>query len=161
MAKIPMGGYGRGAGQAPVVQTRVGPAGVGEVAQAVGELGQTGMQIADRAQRAQEVELRRQKEEAETVARARALNAQLDYEIEVQDGTLQSEDAITTGSMDYRKAGEDFTQRVSQIKAPDIDGLAPEAKLAYDRGIQRTARTGELKCDGPCRPPSAASCAAR
>lgn len=145
MAKIPMGGFGRGAGQAPVVQTRVGPAGVGEVAQAVGELGQAGMQIADRAQRQQELELRRQKEEAETVARARAMNAQLDYEIEVQDATLQTEDAITTGSMDYRKAGEDFTQRVSQIKAPDIDDLAPEAKLAYDRGIQRTARTGELK----------------
>ncbi|HFF6210895.1 TPA: hypothetical protein ACGCHH_000820 [Stenotrophomonas maltophilia] len=145
MAKIPTGGFGRGAGQASVIQTRVGPAGVGEVAQAVGELGQAGMQIADRAQRQQEVELRRQKEEAETVARARALNAQLDYEIEVQDATLQTEDAITTGSMDYRKAGEDFTQRVSQIKAPDIDGLAPEAKLAYDRGIQRTARTGELK----------------
>ena len=145
MAKIPMGGFGRGATQAPVVQTRVSGAGVGAVAEAVGNLGQTGMAVADRAQSAVEQEERRQKQEAETLARAKAMNAQLDYEIAVQDATLQTEDAIATGGLDHRQAAEDYSSKVAQIERPSIDGLSPDAKLAYERGTTRAAHSGQMK----------------
>ncbi|KAK6697410.1 hypothetical protein SNK04_013982 [Fusarium graminearum] len=114
MAKIPTGGFGRGATQAPVIRTAVSGAGVGAVAEAVANLGQTGMAVADRAQTVVDQEARRQKQQDETLARAKALNAQLDYEMAVQDATLQTEDSLATGGLDHRQAGQEYSSRWSR-----------------------------------------------
>ncbi|MGH3799428.1 MAG: hypothetical protein ACREPD_04990 [Stenotrophomonas sp.] len=145
MAKIPQGNFGQGAGQAPVVQTRVSGAGRDAVAQAVGELADTGSRIANHAQVLQEQEARRQKTEDEALARAKAANAQLDYEIEVQDRTLATQDAVVTGGLNYEQAKEQYAAEIGKIKAPEVQGLAPDMQIAYERGIQRTQRSGELK----------------
>lgn len=145
MAKIPTGGFGRGATQAPVIRTAVSGAGVGAVAEAVANLGQTGMAVADRAQTVADQEARRQKQQDETLARAKALNAQLDYEMAVQDATLQTEDSLATGGLDHRQAGQEYSSKVGQIQRPSIEGLAPDDQLAYERGTQRAAHAGQMK----------------
>ncbi|KAK6697315.1 hypothetical protein SNK04_014233 [Fusarium graminearum] len=103
------------------------------------------MAVADRAQTVVDQEARRQKQQDETLARAKALNAQLDYEMAVQDATLQTEDSLATGGLDHRQAGQEYSSKVEQIQRPSIEGLAPDDQLAYERGTQRAAHAGQMK----------------
>ncbi|KAK6697153.1 hypothetical protein SNK04_014241 [Fusarium graminearum] len=141
MAKIPTGGFGRGATQAPVIRTAVSGAGVGAVAEAVANLGQTGMAVADRAQTVVDQEARRQKQQDETLARAKALNAQLDYEMAVQDATLQTEDSLATGGLDHRQAGQEYSSRWSRSSGRRA---AHAGQMKVQRAVQ-TAQRADLR----------------
>ncbi|KAK6697277.1 hypothetical protein SNK04_014195 [Fusarium graminearum] len=102
------------------------------------------MAVADRAQTVVDQEARRQKQQDETLARAKALNAQLDYEMAVQDATLQTEDSLATGGLDHRQAGQEYSSKVEQIQRPSIEGLAPDDQLAYERALS-AAHAGQMK----------------
>ncbi|KAK6697362.1 hypothetical protein SNK04_014114 [Fusarium graminearum] len=140
MAKIPTGGFD-GATQAPVIRTAVSGAGVGAVAEAVANLGQTGMAVADRAQTVVDQEARRQKQQDETLARAKALNAQLDYEMAVQDATLQTEDSLATGGLDHRQAGQEYSPRWSRSSGRRA---AHAGQMKVQRAVQ-TAQRADLR----------------
>ncbi|WP_132862778.1 hypothetical protein [Stenotrophomonas sp. ATCM1_4] len=135
MAKIPMGNFGQGATTAPVAHTRVSGQGLDAVSRAVGDLANTGMQLASRYQHQQD-------EEAEGLARAKAANAQLDYELQVDNATRTMEDDVATGAVPYGEAMGRYRDAVGKIEVPVIEGLAEPLQLAYTRGIERTQAGG-------------------
>lgn len=135
MAKIPMGNFGQGATTAPVAHTRVSGQGLDAVSRAVGDLAGTGMQLASRYQHQQD-------EEAEGLARAKAANAQLDYELQVDNATRTMEDDVATGAVPYGEAMGRYRDTVGKIEVPVIEGLAEPLQLAYTRGIERTQAGG-------------------
>lgn len=135
MAKIPMGNFGQGATTAPVAHTRVSGQGLDAVSRAVGDLASTGMQLASRYQHQQD-------EEAEGLARAKAANAQLDYELQVDNATRTMEDDVATGSVPYAEAQNRYQEAIGKIEVPTIAGLPEPLQLAYSRGIERTKAGG-------------------
>ncbi|MPS36028.1 MAG: hypothetical protein E2593_12130 [Stenotrophomonas sp.] len=135
MAKIPMGNFGQGAATAPVAHTRVSGQGLDAVSRAVGDLASTGMQLASRYQHQQD-------EEAEGLARAKAANAQLDYELQVDNATRTMEDDVATGSVPYAEAQARYQEAIGKIEVPAIAGLPEPLQLAYNRGIERTKAGG-------------------
>ncbi|KAK6697199.1 hypothetical protein SNK04_014287 [Fusarium graminearum] len=108
---------------------------------AVANLGQTGMAVADRAQTVVDQEARRQKQQDETLARAKALNAQLDYEMAVQDATLQTEDSLATGGLDHRQAGQEYSSRWSRSSGRRA---AHAGQMKVQRAVQ-TAQRADLR----------------
>lgn len=137
MARIDIGQFGLGGGTAPLVRSRVSGAGVGDVAQAVGQLGGVAAQLG--ASMAAE-----DAREAEGLARAKAANAQLDYELQVGDVQRKLEDDVATGTVPYTEAPSRFQEAVGKIEKPAVAGLTPDLQLAYDRGLQRTVTAGQL-----------------
>lgn len=135
MARIPMGNFGQGATTAPVAHTRVSGQGLDAVSRAVGDLANTGMQLAGRYQHQQD-------EEAEGLARAKAANAQLDYELQVDNATRTMEDDVATGSVPYAEAQARYQEAIGKIEVPAIAGLPEPLQLAYNRGIERTKAGG-------------------
>ncbi|TDB26713.1 hypothetical protein ATCM_03055 [Stenotrophomonas sp. ATCM1_4] len=130
-----MGNFGQGATTAPVAHTRVSGQGLDAVSRAVGDLANTGMQLASRYQHQQD-------EEAEGLARAKAANAQLDYELQVDNATRTMEDDVATGAVPYGEAMGRYRDAVGKIEVPVIEGLAEPLQLAYTRGIERTQAGG-------------------
>ncbi|WP_414488085.1 hypothetical protein [Stenotrophomonas maltophilia] len=137
MARIDIGQFGLGGGTAPLVRSRVSGAGVGDVAQAVGQLGGVAAQLG--ASMAAE-----EAREAEGLARAKAANAQLDYELQVGDVQRKLEDDVATGTVPYAEAPSRYQEAVGKIEKPAVAGLTPDLQLAYDRGLQRTVTAGQL-----------------
>lgn len=135
MARIPTGNFGQGATTAPVAHTRVSGQGLDSVSRAVGDLANTGMQFASRYQHQQD-------EEADGLARAKAANAQLDYELQVDNATRTMEDDVATGAVPYGEALGRYRDAVGKIEVPVIEGLAEPLQLAYARGIERTQAGG-------------------
>lgn len=144
MARIDIGQFGLGGGTAPLVRSRVSGAGVGEVAQAVGQLGGVAAQLG--ASMAAE-----EAREAEGLARAKAANAQLDYELQVGDVQRKLEDDVATGTVPYADASSRYQEAVGKIEKPAVAGLTPDLQLAYDRGLQRTVTAGQLGVDRVAR----------
>ncbi len=144
MARIDIGQFGQGGGTAPLVRSRVSGAGVGEVAQAVGQLGGVAAQLG--ASMAAE-----EAREAEGLARAKAANAQLDYELQVGDVQRKLEDDVATGTVPYAEAPSRYQEAVGKIEKPAVAGLTPDLQLAYDRGLQRTVTAGQLGVDRVAR----------
>lgn len=144
MARIDIGQFGQGGGTAPLVRSRVSGAGVGEVAQAVGQLGGVAAQLG--ASMAAE-----DAREAEGLARAKAANAQLDYELQVGDVQRKLEDDVATGTVPYAEAPSRYQEAVGKIEKPAVAGLTPDLQLAYDRGLQRTVTAGQLGIDRVAR----------
>ncbi|MBA0294354.1 hypothetical protein D7Y47_09360 [Stenotrophomonas maltophilia] len=144
MARIDIGQFGQGGGAAPLVRSRVSGAGVGEVAQAVGQLGGVAAQLG--ASMAAE-----EAREAEGLARAKAANAQLDYELQVGDVQRKLEDDVATGTVPYADASSRYQEAVGKIEKPAVAGLTPDLQLAYDRGLQRTVTAGQLGVDRVAR----------
>ncbi|MBA0403127.1 hypothetical protein D7V00_04655 [Stenotrophomonas maltophilia] len=140
MARIDIGQFGQGGGTAPLVRSRVSGAGVGDVAQAVGQLGGVAAQLG--ASMAAE-----DAREAEGLARAKAANAQLDYELQVGDVQRKLEDDVATGNVPYAEAASRYQEAVGKIEKPAVAGLTPDLQLAYDRGLQRTVTAGQLGVD--------------
>ncbi|WP_312252722.1 hypothetical protein [Stenotrophomonas sp.] len=108
-----------------------------DVAQAVGQLGAVAGQIGQ-SMAAEDAR------EAEGLARAKAANAQLDYELQVGDVQRKLEDDVATGAMPYAEAPSRYQEAIGKIEKPAIGGLTPDLQLAYDRGLQRTATAGQL-----------------
>lgn len=144
MARIDIGQFGLGGGTAPLVRSRVSGAGVGDVVQAVGQLGSVAAQLG--ASMAAE-----EAREAEGLARAKAANAQLDYELQVGDVQRKLEDDVATGTVPYTEASSRYQEAVGKIEKPAVAGLTPDLQLAYDRGLQRTAVAGQLGVDRVAR----------
>jgi len=144
MARIDIGQFGQGGGTAPLVRSRVSGAGVGEVAQAVGQLGGVAAQLG--ASMAAE-----EAREAEGLARAKAANAQLDYELQVGDVQRKLEDDVATGTVPYAEAPSRYQEAVGKIEKPAVAGLTADLQLAYDRGLQRTVTAGQLGVDRVAR----------
>lgn len=144
MARIDIGQFGQGGGTPPLVRSRVSGAGVGEVAQAVGQLGGVAAQLG--ASMAAE-----DAREAEGLARAKAANAQLDYELQVGDVQRKLEDDVATGTVPYAEAPSRYQEAVGKIEKPAVAGLTPDLQLAYDRGLQRTVTAGQLGIDRVAR----------
>lgn len=144
MARIDIGQFGQGGGTAPLVRSRVSGAGVGEVAQAIGQLGGVAAQLG--ASMAAE-----DAREAEGLARAKAANAQLDYELQVGDVQRKLEDDVATGTVPYAEAPSRYQEAVGKIEKPAVAGLTPDLQLAYDRGLQRTVTAGQLGIDRVAR----------
>lgn len=131
-----MGNFGQGATTAPLQRTRVA-GGDDPVAQAVGQLA-----AVVGAGAAQKIEIERQNREG--LARAKAANASLDYEISVNDTTLQLQQEVETGVIPYQEAEQHYSDRVAKIQVPTVQDLPPDMQLAYDGGIKRTQRSGQL-----------------
>lgn len=140
MARIDIGQFGQGGGTAPLVRSRVSGAGVGDVAQAVGQLGNVATQIGN-SMASEEAR------EAEGLARAKAANAQLDYELQVGDVQRKLEDDVAIGNVPYAEAASRYQEAVGKIEAPAIAGLTPDLQLAYGRGLERTRTAGQLSVD--------------
>lgn len=140
MARIPTGNFGQGAGTAPLVRSRVSSAGMDDVAQAVGQLASVAGQVGN-SMATEEMH------EAEGLARAKAANAQLDYELQVGDVQRKLEDDVATGTVPYGEAPSRYQEAIGKIEAPAIAGLTPDLQLAYNRGIERTRAAGQLGVD--------------
>lgn len=137
MAKIPMGNFGQGGGTAPLVRSRVSGAGLDDVSQAVTQVAGQALGLSLSMQR-------KEQEEADGLARAKAANAQLDYELEVGDMQRKLEDDVATGAVPYGEAASRYQEAVGKIEVPGIPGLDEPMQLAYTRGIERT-KAGGLK----------------
>lgn len=140
MAKIPMGNFGVGAGTAPLVRSRVSGAGLDAVPEALGQVANQALGLSLAMQR-------QEKEEADGLARAKAANAQLDYELEVGDLQRSMEDDVATGAVPYPEAQSRYQESVGKIQVPAIPGLDEPMQLAYTRGIERTKAGGVKAID--------------
>lgn len=144
MATIPMGNFGRGGGTAPLVRTQA-PGGRDATGSALENLGENVSQLAQNQMVVQDRAAREAQEQAEAMARAKAGNAQLSYEIEVGDKVLDLEARVGRGEVDYRDAEELYRTEVGKIQVPQIDGLPPDLQERFSGGITQTQRAGELK----------------
>lgn len=140
MAKIPMGNFGVGAGTVPLVRSRVSGAGLDAVPAAVGQIANQALGLSLAMQR-------QEKEEADGLARAKAANAQLDYELEVGDLQRSMEEEVATGAVPYGEAQSRYQESVGKIEVPAIPGLDEPMQLAYTRGIERTKAGGTKAID--------------
>ncbi len=140
MARIPTGNFGQGAGAAPLQRTRVSGQGMDDVAQAAGTLGNTALQVSSRMQ----YEAR---EEAEGLARAKAANAQLDYELQVANVQRTLEDDVAGGAVPYADAPTRYQDAIGKIEVPVIPDLPEPLQMAYTRGIDRTKAAGQQSID--------------
>lgn len=136
MARIPTGDFGQGRGTAPLQRTRVSGQGMDDVAQAIGALGGTALQVSSRMQ--QEAQ-----QEAEGLARAKAANAQLDYELAVGNAQRTLEDDVAGGAVPYAEAPTRYQDAISKIDVPAIPDLPEPLQMAYTRGIERTKAGGQ------------------
>lgn len=140
MARIPTGNFGQGAGTAPLQRSRVSGQGMDDVAQAAGALGNTALQVSSRMQY-------EAKEEAEGLARAKAANAQLDYELQVANVQRTLEDDVAGGAVPYADAPTRYQDAIGKIEVPVIPDLPEPLQMAYTRGIDRTKATGQQSID--------------
>lgn len=136
MARIPTGDFGQGRGTAPLQRTRVSGQGMDDVAQAVGALGGTALQVSSRMQYEAQ-------QEAEGLARAKAANAQLDYELAVGNAQRTLEDDVAGGAVPYAEAPTRYQDAISKIDVPAIPDLPEPLQMAYTRGIERTKAGGQ------------------
>jgi len=144
MAKIPTGNFGLGGGTAPLVRSRVSGQGLDDVAQAVGQVANQGLGLSLAMQR-------QEQEEADGLARAKAANAQLDYELAVGDAQRTLEDDVAAGAVSYTDAPSRYQETIGKIEVPTIDGLDEPMQLAYTRGIERTKASGMKAIDRTVR----------
>lgn len=101
--------------------------------------------LADAAQRvggiAQQMQQQRQAED-DALARAKASNALLDDELQTRLVTEDVQARIADGSLDWRKAGEEYEYRQSQRQAPTIDNLDPADAERFQGGLKRNRIAG-------------------
>jgi len=136
MARIPMGNFGQGATTAPLQRTRIA-GGDDPVARAVGQLADV---MGGGAARAIEIE----RQNREGLARAKAANSSLDYEISVNDAALQLQQEVESGIVPYQESERHYSDRLAQIEVPTVQDLPPDMQVAYEGGIKRTQRAGQL-----------------
>lgn len=86
----------------------------------------------------------RQKQEDEALSRAKAATALAQHELDVQGVVADVQDQLSRG-VDYTKAGALYQQGIAKLKAPTIDGLAPDVLQTYQGGLARTQQEGQLR----------------
>lgn len=129
MARIPLGNFGNSVpqpGQTPTAGANFGQA----AAEAAQRLGNTGMQLAGQ-------ELARQTEQQEALARSRAGDGLLDYEVQSKTAVEQIRDRVQTGQLPYADARGELDKVLNGIKAPDLGGNHPLIAQQYQRGVER------------------------
>jgi len=147
MARIPMGNFGLGGGTAPLVRTRV-QGGDDPVAQALGNLGQTGMQLADRQMQLQEREAQEGAQERSRMASARARNALLDHEVQTKAGIEDVRQRMLSGDLDWRAAEGEARQVLGKIQTPEIPDLDPADGEVFQGSLRRNVEAARLDLMG-------------
>ncbi len=142
MAQIPMGAFG----QATVVprpnRSSVDLSGTEAAGRAIAQAGQVGMEIADQNLRMQQAERQREQNERDALARVRAANAVLDHELQTRAVVEGLQAEVADGSLDWRKAEEEYQARLAKIPAPQIDDLDPVGIEQSQGGVRRNAESG-------------------
>lgn len=126
-------------GPRPVTSVAAAPAvdQSGEIqAQSVSQLGNTLGEVA-----AQQGERRM------LLARAKAANAHVDYEVAVKQATDDLADQVKTGQVPYQQAKQQWQDTVSNIQLPKIDYLDPVGQEHLKKGTQRIAFTQGIVMD--------------
>lgn len=137
MSMIPTGNFGQQVAQPQrAAQGSADAFGAG-VGQATEALGRTGMAVAAQKEQQLQQEQARIQQEKESLARAKAGNAMLDYEVGVAGIVDGLQEEIRTGKLDYSKAPEVFQQRLNEYKPADIADLDPVGRENYDKGVNR------------------------
>jgi hypothetical protein len=145
MAQIPMGQFG----QATVVprpnRSSVDLSGSDAAGRAITQVGQMGMQMADQALRQQKAERDRAEDEAAALARAKAANSVLDHELQTRGVVEGIQAEVADGTLDWRKAEEEFQTRSSSLQAPEISDLDPVGSEGFKGGLRRNTEAGRLQ----------------
>lgn len=134
MAQIPLGQFGA---QAPAQQTQVGAAQYrgGAVDDAVQGLANT---VSQGAQQIGSTIV----QQDHAMARAKASDAMLDYEIAAGDATQKMQDGIQSGNIPYDQAKQQYDDTIGKLQVPQVDGLPPEMQLALQDGVKRAQHKG-------------------
>jgi hypothetical protein len=137
MARIPLGNFGSAA-QAP--ETAVGAAQYrpsNQLGDAIEGLAQTVQQGA--VQLGTE-ELHQQ----HAMARAKASDAMLDYELAAQDATTKLQTDVQSGAVPYDQAHQAYSDAIGKLNPPTVTGVTPEVQLAIDGGVKRANQRGQV-----------------
>lgn len=119
--------------QAPQVNI---PAGAFDVSSGVQNIAQAGMGIAtDMFQKNTEL------------ARAKAANAMLDHEINVKTVTDDIHAKVQSGEIPYTEAKQAYSDAVSKIEIPKIEGVDPATAENLQRGVKRLNFGGQVTID--------------
>ena len=139
--QIPKGNFGFQVAQAGP-RPRLAPgefdtgAGLQQAGQALTKAGLSGLDAINQ----QQAEEQRQ---AQALAKAKAANAILDHETEVNSISEDIKLRLADGSLKYGDAHKEYQSRVSQIKAPSVDGIDPITAENFSRGLKRAEFGGE------------------
>jgi hypothetical protein len=77
--------------------------------------------------------------ERTNLARAKAANAHIDYEVAVKQATVDLAEKVQTGEVPYSQAKQQWQQTVAGIELPKIDYLDPVGQEHLKKGTQRIA----------------------
>lgn len=126
--RIPMGNFGNVVAepQRAVMTPNNDP-----VNAALGRVGQTGMQVADRV-------MHERRQEIEEMARVKGANADLDHKIFVKIKTQEISDKIARGEISYKDSADIFRKEVESQPVPVIEGLPPAYQENLQIGFRRT-----------------------
>lgn len=128
MPRIPLGDFGNAVPRAsPSVRV---PEGAFDTTSGIRQLTATVGDIAAQVQR-------QQKQESDALARASAANAILDRDLAVKSEAQKIDDELNNGTLDWRKAQEEFRARVGKIQIPTISGADQVTSESMRRGILR------------------------
>lgn len=148
MATIPVGNFGRliaEPSRSPSIDPAAFGAGVGQGMRAAGaEISAA----AEREQVERDREQARIKQERESLARAKAANNLLDYEIQLSNVQTDIQARISAGELDYNKAPDEYKKRANELQAPKVDYLDPVGQENYNKGITRVQFRGEQVVNG-------------
>lgn len=126
MARIPMPNFGNAVPDAPPMMQPAAGAFGGGVADALQQIGNQGMRLAE--------DMRQQNM---AMGRAQAANAMLDHEIAVKTATADIHNRIQTGELPYGQANNAFQDTISKITIPKIDNADPVTQENLARGVER------------------------
>ena len=140
MAKIPLGNFGMQIAQAaPRVNIPAGAFDTGGsgMARAGDALMNTAGQM-----------MQEQRQQDLALTRAKAANSVLDREIAVDTIGKEIEQQVSAGAIPHTEAKTLYKQRISEIAAPEIQGLDPVTAENLSKGMKRIDFKGEGYIDG-------------
>lgn len=143
MARIPLGNFGQVA-VSPEVQTAQAPGGSDAVGAAVDRLGRTVGHIADQQAQLQAQRDAEAKRQAEAMARAKAADAQVQYELDVQNATLDVSQQVQSGAVPYQQAESAYKAALDKITPPAPGNLDPALAVHFQTGLTQTRAKGAM-----------------
>src|SRR3546814_462048 len=152
MAPMPLGDFAAPPVSPLPTVSRVDTSGSTRAARAMERAGATlqgiaSNQLAVEGQKREEEQRRR-----EALARVDMVNAGADYEIRVAAEQAQFTQDVTAGRIQYRKAGEEWSQRLARLEAPQPPDDADEVMRRQFAGVlDQTQQRATLKVDGVTR----------
>lgn len=122
--KIPVGEFGyRTAEPVRGPRPRQGPSAV------AGALQEAGRVLGNLAEQEREQDF--------ALARAKAGNALLDYEIAVKEKTADIQGRIKRGELDYNVAEQTYESEIGEIELPGVEGMDPITSVNFGKGVKR------------------------